>query len=375
MEEFEQNALNTATLKPKCWFRYVDDTFVIWPHGSHTLDEFLQHLNNIHPNIKFTMETESNNELSFLDTLIRKRVDGKFNFSLYRKPTHSNRYLNASSHHHPSQLNAVIKSLIIRSLRLTDDDSREEELTNIKMALQQNGYSSNQINKIIKDCNNFTKKPTTENELKKPLILPYIKGVTDVIAKKFPNDKFRKIFKPFITIQQLLRNAKDHIPGENQGIYEIPCSGCCRSYIGQTNRRLNIRAQEHNLAIKQFNTSSSLACHRMDTGHQINTSNIKLLATAYTLNERIIREAIEIEKRPLALNKRDDTSRISPIWKIIINKQDTPSQRITTNTNSNDHPTIPTTSSVQNIQNIQTPTFKGPMTRSRTRIDTSIIKN
>ncbi|KAK5642036.1 hypothetical protein RI129_008203 [Pyrocoelia pectoralis] len=261
------------------------------------------------------------------------------------------------------------RAAVGRSLRLTDDDSRKEELANIKMALQQNGYSSNKINKIIKDCNNFTKKPTTETELKKPLILPYIKGVTDIIAKKFPNDKFRKIFKPFITIQQLLRNAKDHIPGESQGIYEIPCSECCRSYIGQTNRRLNIRAQEHNLAIKQFNTSSSLACHRMDTGHQINTSNIKLLATAYTLNERIIREAIEIEKRPLALNKRDDTSRISPIWKIIINKQDTPPQRITTNINSNDHPT---TSSVQNIQ---TSTFKGPMTRSRARIDTSIIKN
>ncbi|KAK5644103.1 hypothetical protein RI129_007948 [Pyrocoelia pectoralis] len=315
------------------------------------------------------METENNNELPFLDTLIKKRVDGKFNFRLYRKPTHSNRYLNASSHHHPSQLNAVIKSLIIRSLRLTDDESREDELTNIKTALHQNGYSSKQINRVIKDCNNFTKKPTTENELKKPLILPYIKGVTDSIANKFPKDKFRKIFKPFTTLQQLLRNAKDHIPGENQGVYEIPCSGCCRSYIGQTNRRLNVRAQEHNLAVKQFNTSSSLACHYMDTGHKIDTSNIKLLAAINTLNERIIREAIEIEKRPLSLNKRDDTSRISPIWKIVIKKQNAPLQRISTNTNSNDHPT---TSSVQNIQ---TPTFKGPMTRSRTRIDTSIIKN
>ncbi|KAK5650471.1 hypothetical protein RI129_001500 [Pyrocoelia pectoralis] len=77
MEEFEQNEINTAILKPKCWFRYVDDTFVIWPHGSHTLDDFLQHLNNIHSNIKFTMETENNNELPFLDTLIKKHVDGK----------------------------------------------------------------------------------------------------------------------------------------------------------------------------------------------------------------------------------------------------------------------------------------------------------
>ena len=32
MEDFEEKALNQATLKPTCWYRYVDDTFVIWPH-------------------------------------------------------------------------------------------------------------------------------------------------------------------------------------------------------------------------------------------------------------------------------------------------------------------------------------------------------
>jgi hypothetical protein len=34
MEHFENLALKIFHLKPKCWFRFVDDTFVIWPHGS-----------------------------------------------------------------------------------------------------------------------------------------------------------------------------------------------------------------------------------------------------------------------------------------------------------------------------------------------------
>jgi hypothetical protein len=56
-EYFEEMALETATHKPLCWFRYGDDTFVIWPHGPGSLAEFLDHMNGVHENIKFTMET------------------------------------------------------------------------------------------------------------------------------------------------------------------------------------------------------------------------------------------------------------------------------------------------------------------------------
>ncbi|KAJ8921268.1 hypothetical protein NQ315_013740 [Exocentrus adspersus] len=51
MEKFEQQVVDQAVTKPKCWFRYVDDTFVIWPHGRDKLQEFLGHLNSINPRI------------------------------------------------------------------------------------------------------------------------------------------------------------------------------------------------------------------------------------------------------------------------------------------------------------------------------------
>jgi hypothetical protein len=37
MEKSEERALNLATLKPTCWYRYVDDTFDIWPRGKANL--------------------------------------------------------------------------------------------------------------------------------------------------------------------------------------------------------------------------------------------------------------------------------------------------------------------------------------------------
>ena len=89
MEDFEQKALETARYQPKLWLRYVDDTFIIWQHGSDKLSDFLDHLNQQHPRIQFTMETETSDSLPFLDVLISKRVDGSLGHSVYRKPTHT----------------------------------------------------------------------------------------------------------------------------------------------------------------------------------------------------------------------------------------------------------------------------------------------
>jgi hypothetical protein len=58
MEHFEQQAISRAPRKPTHWYRYMDDTFVVWPHGEEELCEFLDHLNSIHHNINFTMEVE-----------------------------------------------------------------------------------------------------------------------------------------------------------------------------------------------------------------------------------------------------------------------------------------------------------------------------
>jgi len=33
MEDLEGKAIEKVTQKPPCWYRNLDDTFVIWPHG------------------------------------------------------------------------------------------------------------------------------------------------------------------------------------------------------------------------------------------------------------------------------------------------------------------------------------------------------
>ena len=75
MEDFEERVLTLYKEKPTLWLRYVDDTFIIWPHGVEALDEFLNYLNNQERSIKFTVEIESNNQLPFLDVLVKKEVN------------------------------------------------------------------------------------------------------------------------------------------------------------------------------------------------------------------------------------------------------------------------------------------------------------
>ena len=92
MEAFEEQTLATAPKPPKKWKRYVDETFTVMKQ--HNADNFRSHLNQQHPSIRFTMETENNNEITFLDTLVTREPDayGKLLTSVYRRPTHTDQY-------------------------------------------------------------------------------------------------------------------------------------------------------------------------------------------------------------------------------------------------------------------------------------------
>ncbi|GJQ82805.1 hypothetical protein Trydic_g13507 [Trypoxylus dichotomus] len=58
--------MDSYELKAKMWHRYVNDTFVIWPHWEEEINGFLQHLNALQEAIKFTMQLEVDNKIPFL---------------------------------------------------------------------------------------------------------------------------------------------------------------------------------------------------------------------------------------------------------------------------------------------------------------------
>ena len=99
MEFYETKLITTLPLYNNihCWFRYVDDILAIIPNDF-PVQQFLTQMNSLVDSIKFTYETQNNNNISFLDLLICQN-DTNLSFKIHRKPTSCNQLLHAFSDH------------------------------------------------------------------------------------------------------------------------------------------------------------------------------------------------------------------------------------------------------------------------------------
>ena len=114
MEDLEVQAIKTSPTPPALWKNYVDDTFTIIKKEDR--NSFLQHLNSIHPNIKFTCEeVRDDGSMPFLDILITPKEDGSLSTSVFRKPAHTDLYLQWDSHHTISSKYSVAGTLYHRA--------------------------------------------------------------------------------------------------------------------------------------------------------------------------------------------------------------------------------------------------------------------
>ena len=100
--------------------------------------------------MSFSMETEKENRLSFLDIEIIREKD-KFTTTIYRKPTLSGIYSNFKSFLPSGYKFGMIYILVYKCFRICSNWTQFlTELTFLGVIFQKNGYPVNFINKCFK---------------------------------------------------------------------------------------------------------------------------------------------------------------------------------------------------------------------------------
>ncbi|XP_054709417.1 uncharacterized protein LOC129219122 [Uloborus diversus] len=160
--------------------------------------------NSQHENIQFTMETENDGKLPFLDVLVSRRDDGSLGHRVYRKPTHTDRYLHKDSNHHPRQKRGVMKTLFVRANRICEPTAIEHEISHLTKA---NGFSKQEIKRAFHP--KIKKQPLKEDPIKSTAYLPYVEDVTDRIERLLRRHNIKTVFKPTHRTSDLLRSVKD----------------------------------------------------------------------------------------------------------------------------------------------------------------------
>ena len=130
------------------WKRYIDDCIILWDPNWGDINKLHTILQNIHPNIKFTMEC-SDKEIPFLDILLK--INGQvISTDIYRKPTDTQQYLHFKSQHPKTCLKAIPYNLARRICTIVSDlKLRDTRLNELRTALLQRAFPISLINKGI----------------------------------------------------------------------------------------------------------------------------------------------------------------------------------------------------------------------------------
>lgn len=299
MEHVEDQALSTTQTPPKWWFRFVDDSHSCLKKA-HVVD-FHNHLNSINQHIQFTYELEENQCLPFLDTKTT-RCEGRIIVDVYRKPTHTDKYLDFHSYHPIQHKRSVVNTLLSRAENVpTTHSARRKERKHIIKVLIDNNYPSSFIRTCDKARRNKQRDNTTGTETSEAnsfVVLPYIRGTSEKLARVLGREGIRVAHKPTHTLNHRFPRPKDKVPPamKKSVVYKINCKDCDFIYYGQTERALKTRIREHKKAVADCDLNSKLAQHANFQIHSFDFDNAAIVDSETNCHKRLFLEAWHSKK-------------------------------------------------------------------------------
>ena len=324
MESFEVEALRSAPHPPDLWKIFVDDTFTILQSSQR--DGFLEYLNSIDQLIQFIAEDQrEDGAMPFLDILVTLGRDGSLSTSVYRKPTHTDLYLQWDSHHTLTAKYSVIGTLQHRANTICSNTQLlHKEEQHLKNALKNCKYPTWALNRIQKKINNPGRKQaptnTTSNNTQKKsyIMVQYYSGLSKSIKNIGRKFGVQVYCKGGTTIKNLLMAPKDRDPIQKQSgvIYRYHCDrvNCDEEYIGESSRTFGERFKEH------LKPPSPIYDHSNISGHSVNINNFKIVGREDLNQIRTIKEALYIRVNDPSLNRNVGKYHLPHVWdEVLVN--------------------------------------------------------
>ena len=239
-------------------------------------------------------DNEEDGSIPFLDTIVKPEADGTLSITVYRKPTHTDQYLQLDSHHHLSAKFSVIHTLSHRASTVcSKPELLQQEKDHLRKALTKCKYSKWALDKVEKRLNRSTRQVSDEgtsgaqpatNEVKTRVTLLY--PTHKVFVKAPKRSVVGMAFKPTSKVAEPLRTSwspprtKNPMVNQSGAIYWYQCGdlGCDEEYIGETSRTFGERYKEH------LKAPSAIHHHSSQTGHPTNCNNFQIIGPEMPLS-------------------------------------------------------------------------------------------
>ena len=163
MAKVENDQLKTTINKCCVYKRYVDDIWCLVDRSQDPMT-ILSMFNAAHANIKFTIETESNGQLAFLDVCLKRRPDGTVRRTMFRKATWTDQYIHFKSFVPLKHKANLIACLTDRARKICSEDALNDELAFLRKIFLNNGYPQKLIERKMQIKVALDPLPTVEKK-------------------------------------------------------------------------------------------------------------------------------------------------------------------------------------------------------------------
>ncbi|XP_073847788.1 uncharacterized protein [Musca autumnalis] len=332
MEKLLDESMEKLTTKPRILTKYVDDIFCIVKRDE--VDTTLNILNAYNQQLRFTMESEKNNQLPYLDSLVI-RQENKLMLDWYQKPTASGRIINYNSKH-PRRIKInTATNFIRRVLNISDKRFHATNEMKIRKILAMNDFPKRTINDLItqvKTNKSVITEPKTAKIYKRST---YVSGFSERFSNSnlFNKEQYQIALKSNNTNNNFFSRTKAKIPNEEKSnvVYKIKCNGdatstCEKVYVGTTKTKLKTRLSGHKsdqrVKNKPIEQKTALAAHCAVTGHTPDLKDVQILAQENNYRRRYMLEMLHIINVPTKyrINYKTDTENCAQIYRNTIEK-------------------------------------------------------